>query len=72
MFILETPPPLMGNNVPKQMPTCMHYLPQPCNFHFRWIIVILTFLPLYVQFENAQMQLLQTMQCFPCNVLHAT
>ena len=73
MFILETPPPLMGNNVPKQMPTCMHYLPQPCHFHFRWIIVILTFFTLVCSIwkcsdatpaNNAMF----SMQCFTCNM----
>ena len=52
LFILETS--LMGNNfgnnVPKQMQTCMHYLPQPCHFHFRWIIVILS-LPCMFNFK---------------------
>ena len=80
LFILETPP-LMGNNVPKQMQTCMHYLPQPCHFHFRWIIVILSyfsFYPLYVQLlpdaykcaykmiSNPKM--LAGNQCFTCSM----
>ena len=71
----------MGNNVPKQMQTCMHYLPQPCHFHFRWIIVILSyfsFYPLYVQLlpdaykcaykmiSNPKM--LAGNQCFTCSM----
>ena len=83
LFILETPPPSLmgnnfGNNVPKQMQTCMHYLPQPCHFHFRWIIVILSrFSTLVCSILNARCSFeilwdpspMWGMQCSTCSLI---